>query len=273
MYVYIYKYDIYIYVCVCPIIIPSSASSPSITTRWSPDTGWGGDLFVPEFPFLAMAPWESVPSAREVVAQLQALRVRRAPTARKMGEIFFDEDYDLFGYNDCYRYLHHHYIIIIICSLVGGLDHFLFFHSVGNNHPNWLSYFQRGWNHQPDDLSWICLILSHYFSDMFDLGEGHSGINIFGWIHITFDYAWARDTRWCPPPVGFYTIVTIDISTINPTGIGILHKPTYNWVAQNFQAQQLRLRPEGHAVSARPHLRTLGWPFLRLRGDWLGLEA
>lgn len=30
-----------------------------------------GDLFVPEFPFLAMAPWESVPSAREVVAQLQ----------------------------------------------------------------------------------------------------------------------------------------------------------------------------------------------------------
>eukprot|EP00438_Fugacium_kawagutii_P032754 Skav208160 [mRNA] locus=scaffold2891:217853:220323:+ [translate_table: standard] len=31
----------------------------------------GGDLFVPEFPFLAMAPWESVPSAREVVAQLQ----------------------------------------------------------------------------------------------------------------------------------------------------------------------------------------------------------
>ena len=91
---------------------------------------------MPEFPFLAMAPGESVPSAREVVAQLQALRVRRAPTARKMGEIFFDEDYDLFGYNDCYRYLHHHYIIIIICSLVGGLDHFLFFHSVGNNHPN-----------------------------------------------------------------------------------------------------------------------------------------
>lgn len=39
--------------------------------------GWncsflGGDLFVPEFPFLAMAPWESVPSAREVVSQLQA---------------------------------------------------------------------------------------------------------------------------------------------------------------------------------------------------------
>lgn len=30
-----------------------------------------GELFVPEFPFLAMAPWESVPSAREVVAQLQ----------------------------------------------------------------------------------------------------------------------------------------------------------------------------------------------------------
>jgi hypothetical protein len=63
---------------------------------------------VPEFPFLAMAPWESVPSAREVVAQLQALRARRAPTAGKMGDIFFDEDHDLSGYNDCYRYLYHH---------------------------------------------------------------------------------------------------------------------------------------------------------------------
>jgi len=32
---------------------------------------YSGDLYVPELPFLAMAPWESVPSAREVVAQLQ----------------------------------------------------------------------------------------------------------------------------------------------------------------------------------------------------------
>ena len=23
---------------------------------------------------------------------------------------------------------------------------------IGNNHPNWLSYFQRGWNHQPESL-------------------------------------------------------------------------------------------------------------------------
>lgn len=32
---------------------------------------YSGDFYVPELPFLAMAPWESVPSAREVVAQLQ----------------------------------------------------------------------------------------------------------------------------------------------------------------------------------------------------------
>lgn len=32
---------------------------------------FSGDLYVPELPFLAMAPWESVPSPREVVAQLQ----------------------------------------------------------------------------------------------------------------------------------------------------------------------------------------------------------
>lgn len=37
-----------------------------------------GDLFVPEFPFLAMAPWESVPSAREVVAQLQEHRTTKS---------------------------------------------------------------------------------------------------------------------------------------------------------------------------------------------------
>ena len=27
---------------------------------------------------------------------------------------------------------------------IGGLEHFLFFHSVGNNNPNWLSYFSEG---------------------------------------------------------------------------------------------------------------------------------
>ena len=26
---------------------------------------------------------------------------------------------------------------------------FFIFLCIGNNHPNWLSYFQRGWNHQP----------------------------------------------------------------------------------------------------------------------------
>ncbi|CAJ1437456.1 unnamed protein product [Effrenium voratum] len=40
-----------------------------------------GELFVPEFPFLAMAPWESVPSAREVVAQLQDMLAAHGHTA------------------------------------------------------------------------------------------------------------------------------------------------------------------------------------------------
>lgn len=40
-----------------------------------------GDLYVPEFPFLAMAPWESVPSAREVVAQLQDMLAAHGHTA------------------------------------------------------------------------------------------------------------------------------------------------------------------------------------------------
>ena len=49
-----------------------------------------------------------------------------------------------------------------ILWLIGGLEHvFYSFHSVGNNHPNWLSYFQRGWNHPPD--GYIMIILWLYF--------------------------------------------------------------------------------------------------------------
>mmetsp|Transcript_56780 Transcript_56780/g.161107 ORF Transcript_56780/g.161107 Transcript_56780/m.161107 type:complete len:659 (-) Transcript_56780:263-2239(-) len=40
-----------------------------------------GDFYVPEFPCLAMAPWESVPSAREVVAQLQDMLAANGHTA------------------------------------------------------------------------------------------------------------------------------------------------------------------------------------------------
>lgn len=40
-----------------------------------------GEMLVPEFPFLAMAPWESVPSAREVVAQLQDMLSANGHTA------------------------------------------------------------------------------------------------------------------------------------------------------------------------------------------------
>ena len=31
--------------------------------------------------------------------------------------------------------------------LVGGLEHFSPY--IGNSNPNWLIFFQRGWNHQP----------------------------------------------------------------------------------------------------------------------------
>ena len=35
--------------------------------------------------------------------------------------------------------------------LVGGLEHqFYFPMTLGNNHPNWLSYVSEGWNHQPE---------------------------------------------------------------------------------------------------------------------------
>eukprot|EP00927_Polykrikos_kofoidii_P054090 TRINITY_DN48571_c0_g1_i1.p1 TRINITY_DN48571_c0_g1~~TRINITY_DN48571_c0_g1_i1.p1 ORF type:complete len:676 (+),score=76.49 TRINITY_DN48571_c0_g1_i1:121-2148(+) len=48
-----------------------------------------GEMFVPEFPFLAMAPWESVPSAREIVAQLQdMLKANRHTAAHFMGHSF-----------------------------------------------------------------------------------------------------------------------------------------------------------------------------------------
>lgn len=48
-----------------------------------------GELYVPEFPFLAMAPWESVPSAREVVAQLQDMLAANGHTAAHfMGHSF-----------------------------------------------------------------------------------------------------------------------------------------------------------------------------------------
>ena len=41
--------------------------------------------------------------------------------------------------------------------LLGGLDpwNFMTFHSVGTDHPNWLSYSSEGWlNHQPVYSSW-----------------------------------------------------------------------------------------------------------------------
>ena len=48
--------------------------------------------------------------------------------------------------------------VIYTDILVGGLEHFLFFHISGMSssyHPNWFSYFQRGWQHQPEAIIYI----------------------------------------------------------------------------------------------------------------------
>ena len=67
-----------------------------------------GDLFVPEFPFLAMAPWESVPSAREVVAQLQARATHQRECYR---HTFIQREVTyIFTYTHIYIYI---YIYII----------------------------------------------------------------------------------------------------------------------------------------------------------------
>ena len=43
----------------------------------------------------------------------------------------------------------------VIFGLIGGLEHFLFFSYIENNHPNWLiNMFQRGWN------QWMNLIMT-----------------------------------------------------------------------------------------------------------------
>ena len=46
-------------------------------------------------------------------------------------------------------------------SLVGGLEH-VFFPYIGNNNPNWLSYFSEGWNHQPGILSFPSHLKLYY---------------------------------------------------------------------------------------------------------------
>ena len=45
-------------------------------------------------------------------------------------------------------------MFIVINSDVGGLEHDFYVSIYWEcHHPNWLSYFQRGWNHQPDKLN------------------------------------------------------------------------------------------------------------------------
>ena len=58
------------------------------------------------------------------------------------------------------RYIHpiKSYVTVKHC-LVGGLEHFLFFPYICNNHPNWLSYFSEGFV-QPPTSSMIDVFFS-----------------------------------------------------------------------------------------------------------------
>ena len=55
----------------------------------------------------------------------------------------------------------------LILILVGGFNHFLFsiiYGYIWDNHPNWLIFFTRGWNHQPGYVmihSWYVIIPHH----------------------------------------------------------------------------------------------------------------
>ena len=74
-------------------------------------------------------------------------------------------------------------------QLVGGLEHFFIFPYIGNNHPNWLSYFSEGWpNHQPVMCTRIHKLWIVYF-----VRESHE------FFQVTHVFQW---WLFSPLPVG-----------------------------------------------------------------------
>ena len=74
--------------------------------------------------------------------------------------------------------------ILYVHTLVGGLETY-----IGNNHPNSLIFFQRGWNHQP------VLYVSWSSKDLFSNNWGHSSVPI--WLNNGSIYPGRRGPHIC----------------------------------------------------------------------------
>ena len=58
------------------------------------------------------------------------------------------------------RFLKQKHILYVRLSVVGGLEHYIFFHSAGNNNPIWLSYFLEGLK---PPTRWLWMIMDDYW--------------------------------------------------------------------------------------------------------------
>ena len=87
-------------------------------------------------------------------------------------------------------YIYTHYIYNI---LVGGLEHFLFFHSVGNFIiPTDFHIFQRCWNHQPVCIYIYCIYIYIYVL----LCNSESLAFRHGWIFAESWSSWLSPGCW-----------------------------------------------------------------------------
>ena len=70
---------------------------------------------------------------------------------------------------------HHFWLVVWNMTFV--------FPYIGNNHPNWLSYFQRGWNHQVDSMAGSMVV---------PLGDRTHSYTIPGWLASD----WRQKVPW-----------------------------------------------------------------------------
>ena len=77
----------------------------------------------------------------------------------------------------------------VLQYLVGGLEHFLFFHLLGNNHPNWLSYASEGFvYHQPDRVSQYGFTTYRRY--------GFHQMGFWNWVQVICRTKTADDLLW-----------------------------------------------------------------------------
>ena len=101
-------------------------------------------------------------------------------------------------------------LVMVLLRLIGGLEHFLFFHSVGNNIPTDFHIFQKGWNRQPGIFnmvlseSWISPNprVDHVFKFSFTYGlspdfQSHPYIS-----------RRCNPTMWCPQTIAKLVQIT-----------------------------------------------------------------